>query len=111
MKVETPEINVVNNEAGNRFEARLGADIAVAEYMREESSIAFTHTFVPEELEGRGIGSLLARTALDFAREERLRVVPLCPFIAAYVRKHQEYMPLIDPAYSEVNRRVKTDEG
>lgn len=102
MNAETPEINVVNNEAENRFEVQLGAEIAVAEYMREESSIVFTHTFVPTEFEGRGIGSLLARTALDFAREKHLRVVPLCPFIAGYIREHQEYVSLINPAYTEL---------
>ncbi len=101
MNVEKSEMNVVNNESENRFEVRLGGDIAVAEYVREGSSIAFTHTLVPTEFEGRGIGSLLARAALDFAREQHLRVVPLCPFIAGYVRNHPEYAPLIDPDYSD----------
>lgn len=94
------EIIVVNNEAANRFEAQLGAELAVAEYTREAALIVFVHTQVPAEFEGRGVGSRLARAALDFARDEGLGVVPLCPFIAAYVRRHQEYVPLVDPAYA-----------
>jgi len=58
-------------------------------------NITFTHTEVPEELEGQGIASQLARFALEDARACGLAVIPLCPFINAYIRRHQEYLPLV----------------
>ncbi|HEX7775877.1 MAG TPA: GNAT family N-acetyltransferase, partial [Parvibaculum sp.] len=52
-------------------------------------------TVVPEELGGKGVGSRLAKGALDAVRAEGLKVVPQCPFIAAYIKKHPEYQPLV----------------
>src|SRR5690606_17493780 len=54
-----------------------------------------THTVVETAAEGRGVGSALARTALDAARAEGLRVVPQCPFIAAYIARHPDYADLV----------------
>jgi uncharacterized protein len=57
------------------------------------------HTEVKPELEGQGIGAELVRSALDYARRQNLRVVPRCPFAAAYIQRHwQEYGDLVDPA-------------
>lgn len=65
-------------------------------YRLAPGTITFTHTDVPEALAGRGVGSKLARAALEYARTEKLRVVPLCPFIAAYIRKHPaDYADLV----------------
>jgi len=50
---------------------------------------------VPPALEGRGIAGKLARAALDYARERKLSVIPRCPFVAAYIRKHPEYQSLV----------------
>jgi predicted GNAT family acetyltransferase len=88
-------IEVVNNLGAGRFEVRVGGALAFAEYHLRGRTITFTHTDVPPALEGRGIGNALARTALEHARAEGLRVVPLCPFIAAFIRRHREYQPLV----------------
>jgi predicted GNAT family acetyltransferase len=53
------------------------------------------HTFVPREFRGGGIASQLTARALEHARERRLRVVPSCPFVAAYVARHPEYRDLL----------------
>ncbi|MGZ3710077.1 MAG: GNAT family N-acetyltransferase [Bdellovibrionota bacterium] len=47
-------------------------------------------------MEGRGIGNVLARTALDYARSNGLRVVPRCKFISAFIKRHAEYQDLVD---------------
>jgi predicted GNAT family acetyltransferase len=67
----------------------------MAHYKLAPGVITFTHTLVPKELEGRGIGSKLARGALDAARAQGLKVVPKCPFIAGYIGKHAEYADLV----------------
>ncbi|HEX2716842.1 MAG TPA: GNAT family N-acetyltransferase [Gemmatimonadaceae bacterium] len=89
-------MNVTHNEGANRFEIETAAGIAVLEYMRDGDKVVMTHTAVPEAAEGRGVGSELARTALAWAREQGLRVHPVCPFVHGYVRKHAaEYRDLV----------------
>lgn len=92
------EVEVVDNSAAGRFEARVDGQLAYTAYHRSPGTITFTHTEVPPALEGHGIGAALARAALEHARAEGLRVVPLCPFIAAYIRRHPEYQSLVRPA-------------
>ncbi len=93
------EVEVQHNEAASRFEAEVNGYLAVAEYIRAGEQIVFTHTEVPEELEGHGVASQLIRTALDHAREQNLEVVPNCQFVAAYIRRHPEYQPLVAEGY------------
>ena len=64
-------------------------------YIREGKQIIFLHTSVPPALEGHGIANKLARTALEDARANGLMVVPECPFVASYIRRHQEYLDLV----------------
>jgi predicted GNAT family acetyltransferase len=94
-------IPVVMNEAANRFEAKLGDEVAFAEYRQRDGVIILPHTVVPEAFEGRGVGGQLAKAALSYAREQGLEVVPTCPFIAAYVTKHPEWHDIVQPECRE----------
>ena len=88
-------MDVVHNEQERRFEISIDGHTAVAEYALEDPNrIVFTHTEVPDELSGRGIGGELAQRALDYAREKKLQVVPQCAFIASYIKRHPEYEDL-----------------
>ena len=85
---------VVHNEAAGRFELKLGdegTDLGVLDYRRSGDSIIFTHTGVPPAYEGRGYGGLLARAGLEYARSAGLKVVPLCSFIAAFIKRNPQY--------------------
>jgi uncharacterized protein len=94
------EPEVVEAPEANRYELRLGGRlIGLAAYRRRDGLIVFTHTEVDESCSGRGYGSLLARTALDGARDEGLSVVPLCPFIASFIERHPEYGDLVASGY------------
>jgi predicted GNAT family acetyltransferase len=88
-------MTVTENMAAQRFEAHIGPHLAVAEYRRDGNTITFTHTEVPEEIEGRGVASALAHTALEQARAQGLTVMPQCPFFATYIRRHPEYANLV----------------
>ena len=91
---------VRDNPERHRFELELGdGDIAIAEYTLPAGKIMFTHTEVPEGHEGKGIGTMLIRFALDAARERGLKVIPICPFFAAYMQKHPDVHDLLDPAW------------
>lgn len=69
--------------------------MAILEYTRNGNHIVLAHTEVPEDMEGRGIGSLLAKTALEYAREHHLMVVPACAFVSSFIQGHPEYRDLI----------------
>jgi predicted GNAT family acetyltransferase/glutaredoxin len=91
---------VVNVPAADRYELLLdGHRIGLLAYHRHKNRIALTHTEVTPTCMGRGFGSRLAAAALDDAREQGLTVVPLCPFIAAYVDRHPEYRDLVAPEH------------
>ena len=91
---------VRDNPDRHRFEIDLGdGTFAIAEYRLAAGKIRFTHTKVPEGHEGKGIGTTLIRFALDAARERGLKVIPICPFFAAYMQKHAEVQDLLDPSW------------
>ncbi len=101
MAIDFNNIVVEHNPAARRYQVHIGEYLAVAEYRVDGDTITFTHTQVPKELEGHGIANKLAHAALEDARARQLTVVPLCPFIASYIRRHQEYIALVDPAHRE----------
>lgn len=87
---ETPK--VVRNEERNRYEAWSGDTLAgVAVYRERGDRTVFTHTEVESAFEGQGVAKALAAVALADVVERGRVIVPLCPFIAGYLRKHTEY--------------------
>ena len=80
----------------NRYEVTVDGELAgFAEYRDRDGARVFTHTEVLDAFEGKGIGSELARGALDAARGSGVRVVARCPFIARYIERHGEYADLL----------------
>ena len=89
-----------DNPERHRLEIDLGdGSFAIAEYTLPAGKIMFTHTEVPEAHEGQGLGTMLIRFALDAARERGLKVIPICPFFAAYMQEHAEVQDLLDTAW------------
>jgi uncharacterized protein len=96
----TDDLIVRDNPARHRFEIDLGGgELAIAEYTLPEGRIMFTHTEVPKAHEGKGIGSRLIRAGLAAARDRGLKVIPVCPFFARYIKEHAEVQDLLDPSY------------
>jgi len=95
VEVNFNDLAVVHNEHAHRFEMEIDGLPAVLTYRRFPDRIHFIHTEVPAALEGKGLAAKLARAALDFARANHLRVVPVCPYVASFLRKHSEYQDLV----------------
>ena len=93
------DLEVVNNAAKGRFEVRVGEEIAYAEYRLLATGVMFPHTEVPPAFEGRGVGGALVRAAMDFVRQRGELVIPVCPFVSAYIQRHPEYHDLVHPGY------------
>jgi len=95
MKHNIDLLKVIQNTAKNRFEIKIDESTAIAEYMITAGKIVLTHTEVPEALEGNGIASRLAKFAFKYAKENDLKVLPLCPYMAAFARKHPEVQDVL----------------
>jgi predicted GNAT family acetyltransferase len=95
MAESTDPIHVTHNEPAHRFEVHIDGETAVLTYRRHGDTITFIHTGVPNGIGQHGVGSELVRTGLDYAKSQGLKVIPLCPFAAAYIRSHPEYLDLV----------------
>ncbi len=89
------ELEVRDDPAHRRYVAEVDGREAFVEYRRRNGRIMLTHTEVPEEIEGQGVGSALARVVLDRIRDEGLDLDVRCPFIRAYIRRHPEYEDMV----------------
>ena len=87
--------NFSNNGEKQRFELELDGKVAFIVYQLTDQAITMHHTEVPKDLEGKGIGSMLAARALDYCIIHNLKVIPSCPFIADYIGKHPKYESLL----------------
>ena len=86
---------VRHDERRRRFELEEDGATGFLTYVLRDGAIVFTHTIVPPELEGRGIGSRIVRAGLDHARAEGLKVVPQCSFVQSYVERHPDDRDLL----------------
>lgn len=92
--MQEPEFS--NNEAAHQYELKLDGSVAGhAVYEEQHGRVRFTHTEIDPKYEGQGLGSKLAKQALDDVRRRGLKAVPQCRFIAAYIQRHPEYSDLV----------------
>ena len=91
----TDTLSVSHNPAAGQFEIRTESGTALLRYAHAGADLDLLHTEVPDSLERQGYGSALAEAALGFAKAEGLKVIPSCPFVAAYLEKHPEHASLV----------------
>lgn len=96
------DVEVTDNTERHRFEVNLEGETAFAEYRLRTGGVVLPHTVVPPAFEGRGVASALARFAFDYARDHGLKVIPSCPFIAGWVKKHPEQHDIVHPRCLEI---------
>ena len=96
MKEEYQELELLNNKEEKRFEMRVENHLALIEYRQSLKAIYLTHTEVPIVLEGKGAGSAIIEKTLHYIKENNLKLVPLCPFVAAFIKRHPEWQRVLD---------------
>jgi predicted GNAT family acetyltransferase len=90
-------MDIIHNEEAGRFELPLeDGSAAFLDYTRAGDHIVYSHTSVPKHHEGKGLATQLAHYAMEYARNNGLRVQPDCPVIVRYVSKHPEYQSITD---------------
>jgi len=88
-------INIEHNTQTHRFETHIDGHTGYLEYEKQSDGVLdFTHTIVPKELGGQGIGSQLVKHGLEYARAHDYKVKPSCLFVDAYINKHEDYQSL-----------------
>ena len=95
MSADIDNLKITNNRDKGRYEAWLGDQLALIDYVLDDGLVTFTHAEVPPALQGRGIAQKMARTALEEARQEGLAVRSFCSFVSWYISQHPEYQPLL----------------
>ena len=94
------QILVTDAPERERFEVTVDGELAgFLDHRTRKGLLALVHTEVDERFEGRGLGGRLARFALDTAREQSVAVLPFCPFVNEWIRRHPEYADLVPGAY------------
>jgi uncharacterized protein len=83
-----------------------GRSVGLAQFVDTDSQRIFTHTEVATEFEGRGLATILVTEALTTTRDTGMRIVAVCPMVAAYLEKHPEFADDVDPVDRDVKRRL-----
>jgi len=87
---------LIDNEKEKQYEFHVDGKLVKIEYIKSvNGEIFLTHTETPVSLEGSGLASALAEEALKDIEEKKLRLIPMCPFIAAYIRKNPQWQKLV----------------
>jgi uncharacterized protein len=95
----TDDLTVTDNADARRFELHAGDDVVGwVDYLPAGASVIFAHTEIEPGHEQQGLGSLLVRQALELVRDRGTTVIPTCPFTAAFIQRHPEYVDVVDPS-------------
>lgn len=87
---------VTDAPAQSRYEIHLGDElVGFATYDRRPGAVAFLHTEVDPSFEGRGLGGMLVRSALEAARDQGLDVLPFCPYVRGWIERHRDFLSLV----------------
>lgn len=90
-----------NNTHRHRFELETDGKLSIVDYQHvDDETLALTHTEVDTSLEGHGVGSKLVEGVLQFVEQNNLKIVPLCPFITAYLKRHPDWNRVVSTAYN-----------
>lgn len=89
------EYPLFDNEKKKQYEFHIENEIPRIEYIKTKDKIYLTHTEVPKSLEGQGIGTSLVKKILEDIKDKDLVLVPMCPFVAMYIKRNPEWKSLI----------------
>ena len=94
MDINLEGFEIINNESEKRFEVSVNGLLSKLDYLQDENTFVITHVGVQPELRGQGVAGKLTQAGLEFAKAKSLRVIPMCSYAAAYIRRHPQYAEL-----------------
>jgi predicted GNAT family acetyltransferase len=101
MQIDVEKLEVTHNPNMNRFETWIDNNLSKLDYIQDGKNFVITHVGVHPDLRGQGIAARIVQVSLEYAKENSLRVIPMCSYAAAYMRRHPEYAELMNQERSE----------
>lgn len=93
-------ITVTNNENEKRYQATVEGHLVKIDYITTKNKVYLTHTEVPPALEGKGLGKAIVEQALEDIKQQGKELVPLCPFVAAFLKRNPAWAELLAPGFN-----------
>jgi len=101
MKVDLEKLEVTHNESEHTFEVWINGHLSKLDYIQDEKNFVIAHVGVYPEFRGQGVAGKIVEAGLEYARQNSLRVIPMCGYAAAYIRRNPQYMELTSQERSE----------
>jgi predicted GNAT family acetyltransferase len=101
MKVDLETLEVTHNPTQNTFEVWIDGYLSRLDYLQNDKNFVITHVGVYPELRGQGVAGKIVEAALQYAKANSFRVVPMCSYAAAYIRRNPQYLELTEQDRSE----------
>lgn len=94
MQINLDELEIIHNPAENRFETWIEGRLSKLDYLLNGDTIVMTHVGVHPDDRGQGVAAKLTEVALEYARGKSLRVIPMCSYVATYIRRNPRHVEL-----------------
>ena len=101
MQINLDQLQVSHNPNENRFETMIDGYLSKLDYIQDGKNFVITHVGVHPELRGQGVAGRIVEVSLAYAKENSLRVIPMCSYAASFIRRHPEYQELTNQERSE----------
>ena len=94
MEIDLKKLEVVHNKAEERFETWIDGQLSKLDYMQDGNTMVITHVGVHPNHRGQGVAGKITEVALEYAKEKSFRVIPMCPYVATFIRRNPQYEDL-----------------
>ena len=94
MEIDLEELEITNNESESCFEVSVNGLLSKLAYIQDKDTFVITHVGVHPDLRGHGVAGKLTQASLEFAKAKSLRVIPMCSYASAYIRRNPQYAEL-----------------
>jgi predicted GNAT family acetyltransferase len=101
MKLDLEKLEVTHNEANHTFEVWIDGYLSKLDYIQDDKNFVITHVGVNPQFRGQGLAGKIVEAGLEYAKQNSLRVVPMCSYAAAFIRRHPQYLELTSQERSE----------
>ena len=101
MQIDISKLEIIHNPGENRFETWIDDKLSKLDYIQDGKNFVITHVGVHPNLRGQGVAGRIVEASLAYARENSLRVVPMCSYAAAYIRRNPRSVELTRQERSE----------
>ncbi len=104
MKSEFENIPLYKNENNHRFEIEIEGHFSFVNYKESQSTISLIHTEAAPELVGTGAAAAVVEKTLHYIQETGKKLLPYCPYVFAYIKKHPEWKSIVDKSFPTYNQ-------